>query len=96
MVDHPRISWWMRTDVDQVSVGFTVGPPPDRTFAEFAVALPALAAKLPWVHSIELDFESERSSFGDLRIYFADPLAAPVSSEWDDANVDEASEVEQW
>ncbi|MGB5755978.1 MAG: hypothetical protein WBM50_03610 [Acidimicrobiales bacterium] len=95
MVDHPRISWLMRTDVDQASVGFTVGPPPDRTFAEFAVALPALAARLPWVYSIELDFESERSSFGDLRVYFADPLATAVESDWDDL-ADESEEVEQW
>jgi hypothetical protein len=84
LVDHPRVSWLMRADVDQESVGFTVGPPPDRTFAEFAIALPALAAKLPWVHSIELDFESERSSFGELTVYFADPLATPVEAEWDD------------
>ena len=96
MVDHPRISWLMRADADQRSVGFTVGPPPDRTFAEFAVALPALAARLPWVHSMELDFESERSSFGDLRVYFDDPLALTVVSEWDGADVDEAAEVEQW
>ena len=96
MVDHPRVSWWMRTDVDQQSVGFTVGPPPDRTFAEFAIALPALAARLPWVHSIELDFESERSSFGDLRVYFADPLAVPVESDWDDPTATEVEEVEQW
>lgn len=95
LVDHPRISWWMRTDVDQASVGFTVGPPPDRTFAEFAIALPALAARLPWVHSIELDFESERSSFGDLRVYFADPLATPVESDWEDL-ADESEGVEQW
>ncbi len=96
LVDHPRISWWMRTDVDQQSTGFTVGPPPDRTFVEFAVALPALAARLPWVHSIELDFESERSSFGDLRVFFADPLSQPVMSEWDDTDLDETAGVEQW
>jgi hypothetical protein len=96
MVDHPRISWLMRADVDQQSVGFTVGPPPDRTFAEFAVALPALAAKLPWVHSIELDFESERSSFADLRVYFADPLATTVASDWDDLDINEPAEAEQW
>lgn len=95
MVDHPRVSWLMRADVDQASVGFMVGPPPDRTFAEFAVALPALAARLPWVHLIELDFESERSSFGDLRVYFADPLATPVESDWEDL-ADDPEEVEQW
>lgn len=96
MVDHPRISWLMRADLDQRSVGFTVGPPPDRTFAEFAVALPALAARLPWVHSIELDFESERSSFADLRVFFADPLAQPVASDWDDLDIDKPSEVDRW
>jgi hypothetical protein len=95
LVDHPRVSWLMRTDIDQRSVGFTVGPPPDRTFAEFAIALPALAAKLPWVHSIELDFESERSSFGGLTVYLADPLAAAVESDWDDPS-DEAEEGDRW
>ncbi len=96
LVDHPRISWLMRADVDQHSVGFTVGPPPDRTFAEFAIALPALAAKLPWVNSMELDFESERSSFGDLRVYFDDPLAVTVASDWDDLDIGEPAEVELW
>ena len=96
LVDHPRISWLMWADVDQASVRFTVGPPPDRTFAEFAVALPALAARLPWVHSIELDFESERSSFGDLRVYFADSLAVTVASDWDSTDLDQPAEVEPW
>jgi hypothetical protein len=96
LVDHPRISWWSAIDVDQRSAGYVVGPPPDRTFAELAVALPALAARLPWVYSIELDFESERSSFGDLRFYFADPLAQPKASEWNEADVDQAEEVDRW
>jgi hypothetical protein len=96
LVDHPRISWWSTIDIDQHSAGYVVGPPPDRTFAELAVALPALAARLPWVHSIELDFESERSSFGNLRFYFADPLAQPQTAEWADDDIDEIEEVEQW
>ena len=94
LVDHPRISWWMSVDTAQRSVTFIVGPPPDRTFAEFAVALPALAARLPWVDSLDLDFESERSSFGRLRVFFDDVLAVTHEATFDE--LAEVVEVAEW
>jgi hypothetical protein len=94
LVDHPRISWWLSVDTAQRSVTFVVGPPPDRTFAEFAVALPAVAARLPWVDSLDLEFESERSSFGRLRVFFDDVLAVAQEATFD--GLAEVVEVAEW
>lgn len=94
LVDHPRISWWMNIDTSQQSATFIVGPPPDRTFAEFAVALPALAARLPWVDSLDLDFDSERSSFGRLRVFFDDVLAVTHEATFNE--LAEVVEVAEW
>jgi hypothetical protein len=94
LVDHPRISWLMRVDVNQRSASFTVGPPPDRTFGELAAALPALAAKLPWVDSLDLEFESERSSFGTLRVFMDDVLATTQVAAFDE--LAEVVEVDEW
>jgi len=84
IVDHPRISWPFLVNLDEGSVSFLVGPPPDRTFGDLAQALPALAAGLSWVESVELDYETARSSFGELRVFFADPLAKVQAASWDE------------
>jgi hypothetical protein len=69
LVDHPRISW-LFLPTSPGSVEFLVGPPPDRTFADLANACPALAARIPFVESLEIEFDSDRSSFGVLRATF--------------------------
>ena len=69
LVDHPRISWlFWPTGPNRVE--FLVGPPPDRTFIHLVEAAPALAAKFSFVESIEVEYDTDRSSLGVLVITF--------------------------
>jgi len=77
IVDHPRISWLFFVD-RKGSVEFMVGPPPDRTFIDLAEACPALSARLPFVERLDVEYESDRSSFGVLRVTFAEGPGGPI------------------
>jgi hypothetical protein len=70
LVDHPRLSW-LFLPVGPGQVEFLVGPPPDRTFTDLVTACPALAAKWSFVESIEVEYESDRSSFGVLTVAYS-------------------------
>jgi hypothetical protein len=80
VVDHPRMPWrfWLRWPV----VTFRIGVAPGRTFAQFERVINAMAANMPWVHSIELEYRSDRSSFGLLHVALADVLATPAAPGW--------------
>ena len=69
LVDHPRLSW-LFLPAGPGRVEFVVGPPPDRTFTDLVQAAPALAAKWSFVESIEVDYQSDRASFGVLTVTF--------------------------
>ena len=72
VVDHPRMPWrfWLRWPV----VTFRIGVAPGRTFAQFERVINAMAANMPWVHAIELEYRTDRSSFGLLHVALADVL----------------------
>lgn len=80
VVDHPRMPWrfWLRYPV----VTFRIGVAPGRTFDQFERIIAGLSANLPWVHSVELEYRSDRSSFGLLRVAVADVLAATAAPDW--------------
>ena len=80
VVDHPRMPWrfWLRWPV----VTFRIGVAPGRTFAQFERVINAMAANMPWVHAIELEYATDRSSFGLIHVALADVLAAPSTPRW--------------
>jgi hypothetical protein len=80
VVDHPRMPWrfWLRWPV----VTFRIGVAPGRTFAQFERVINAMAANMPWVHAIELEYRTDRSSFGLLHVALADVLATPATPGW--------------
>ncbi len=80
VVDHPRMPWrfWLQWPV----VTFRVGVAPGRTFAEFEKVVSAMAANMPWVHAVELEYRTDRSSFGLLHVALADILAASKRPTW--------------
>ena len=80
VVDHPRMSWrfWIRWPV----VTFRVGTAPGRTFVEFERVMAAFAANLTWVQAVELEYGSDRSSFGLIHVSFTDVLAEVVRPDW--------------
>ena len=82
VVDHPRMPWrfWMRWPV----VTFRIGVAPGRTFAQFERVVNAMAANMAWVHAIELEYRSDRSSFGLLHVALADVLEHSAAPAWGD------------
>ncbi|MEM9561080.1 MAG: hypothetical protein AAGA93_00595 [Actinomycetota bacterium] len=80
VVDHPRMPWrfWVRWPV----ITFRVGVAPGRTFRQLEQIMPAMAANMPWVHSIELEYATDRSSFGLIHFALADVLANPDLPDW--------------
>jgi hypothetical protein len=82
VVDHPRMPWrfWLRWPV----VTFRIGVAPGRTFAQFERVINAMAANMPWLHAIELEYRSDRSSFGLLHVALADVLADSATPSWAD------------
>jgi len=72
LVDHPRLSWLFTTTAPS-TVEFIVGPPPDRTYQHLVEAAPAMAAKFSFVESIEVDYDSDRSSLAVLIVTFTRP-----------------------
>jgi len=80
VVDHPRMPWrfWLRYPV----VTFRIGVAPGRTFAQFERVINAMAANMPWVHAIELEYRTDRSSFGLLHVALGDVLADSATPGW--------------
>jgi len=80
VVDHPRMPWrfWLAWPV----VTFRVGVAPGRTFAEFEKVVSAMAANMPWVHAVELEYRTDRSSFGLIHVALADILATSKRPTW--------------
>ena len=80
VVDHPRMPWrfWFRWPV----ITFRVGVAPGRTFAQFEQVIAAIAANMPWVHAIELDYGTDRDSFALLHVALDDVLVKSGRPNW--------------
>jgi len=84
VVDHPRMPWrfWVRWPV----ITFRIGVAPGRTFRQFEQVIAPMAANMAWIHSIELEYDTDRSSFGLIHFALADVLANPDTPNWGDGN----------
>ena len=80
VVDHPRLPWrfWVRWPV----ITFRVGVAPGRSFAQFEQIMAQMSAGIPWVHAVELEYRTDRSSFGLLHVSLEDALAVPQLPTW--------------
>ena len=82
VVDHPRMPWrfWFRWPV----ITFRVGVAPGRTFLQFERVISAMAANMPWIHALELDYGTDRDSFALLHVALRDVLVTPGRPRWID------------
>lgn len=80
VVDHPRMPWrfWFRWPV----ITFRVGVAPGRTFVQFERVTAAIAANMPWIHAIELDYDTDRDSFALLHVALDDVLVNSGRPNW--------------
>ena len=70
--------FWVRWPV----ITFRIGVAPGRTFTQFEQVIAPMAANMPWVHSVELEYATDRSSFGLIHFALADVLADPATPAW--------------
>ena len=82
VVDHPRLPWrfWAHWPV----ITFRVGVAPGRSFAQLERVMAQMSANIPWVHAVELEYRTDRSSFGLLHVALHDVLAETQEPSWTD------------
>ena len=93
-VDHPRLPWrfWVQWPV----ITFRVGVAPGRSFAQLERIMAQMSANIPWVHAVELEYRTDRSSFGLLHVSIHDVLARSRRPIWAPAEASNASGPGVW
>ena len=80
VVDHPRVPWrfWVNWPV----ITFRVGVAPGRSFTQLERVMAQMSANIPWIHALELEYQTDRSSFGLLHVAIDDVLARSRRATW--------------
>ena len=94
VVDHPRMPWrfWLRWPV----ITFRIGVAPGRSFGQFEQIIDQMGANLPWIHSVELEYLTDRSSFGLLHVAVEDLLAEIDEPDWLDGGRSNVVDLPDW
>ncbi len=87
VADHPKMSWLPRIDWPVVS--WWVGPPPGRSLAALDELAVILAANLPRVADVSVEYERENDSHGRLIVSFNNSFAKASAPPWPEEATDE-------
>ena len=80
IVDHPKLSWL--PSIDWPVVSWWVGPPPGRSLVALDELAVVLAANMPRVSDVTIDYEREHDSYGRLIVSFADTTGQVTTPPW--------------